>query len=90
MVARISAPEAGVAWVRILNHRLKPWEADAVAVGTRERIGWSTDPKVQFYMQGRFPIAPGPAFSGTVEIWHSAGEAKPVRLLASPITVPAR
>jgi hypothetical protein len=89
--ARVRPSGPGVVWARVLDGQLRPWEEAAVAAGTRERIGWSTDPKQLWWMQGAFPVPAGASFSGTLEIWFQpdAGGA-PEHLLASPIKVPKR
>jgi hypothetical protein len=89
--AWLHTPGTGVTWARVLDGDLAPWEEAAVAAGTREVIGASGNPKHLFYLQGRFPVPAGPAFTGTVEFWHQpdAGGA-PARLGAFPITVPSR
>lgn len=89
--ARVHPSEPGVTWARVLDGQLRPWEEAAIAAGTRERIGWSSDPKQLWYLQGAFPVPAGASFSGTLEIWFQAdGGAAPERLLASPIKVPKR
>lgn len=97
--ARVHLDNPGVTWVRVLDDKLAPWEDRAVAAGTRELIGWSSDAEVLFYLQGRFPVPAGAAFSGTIEVWHqpiasirepSKPVGAPVRLGAFPVKVPAR
>ncbi|MFZ5475398.1 MAG: hypothetical protein ACOZNI_01375 [Myxococcota bacterium] len=90
--AWLHVPGPGVTWARVLDGELlQPWEEAAVAAGTREVLGSSKDPKHLFYLQGRFPVPAGPAFSGTVEFWHQLdGAAAPARIAAFPVTIPAR
>lgn len=89
--ARVHPPGPGVVWARVLDTNLQPWEDAAVAAGTRERIGWSEDPKQLFWMQGAFPVPAGGPVSGTLEVWFQADEGgAPTRLLASPIKVGRR
>jgi len=83
-------PGRGITWARILDTELKPWEEAAVATGTREIIGWSSDPETLFYMQGRFPVPKGKHMSATVEIWHQPDGGEPTRVGAFPVTVPDR
>jgi hypothetical protein len=86
--ARIHTSQKGVTWVRLLDDTLRPWEVDAVASGTREMVGWSSDPKEVFYLQGRFFVPSGPKFSGTAEIWFQADGKAPERLGAFNVNVP--
>ncbi len=88
--AALNPGAAGWSWLRILDARGRPWAAEAVAIGSREAIGWSIDPEQTFWMQGRFPVPPGPAFRGAAEVWFLAPGAEPTRLMRQPITVPAR
>jgi hypothetical protein len=89
--ARIHTPSAGATWVRLDDGDLHPWEEVAVATGTREIIGWSDVPQELFYLQGRFPVPSGAAFSGTAEVWfQSKSGGDPVLLGAFPIKVPKR
>ena len=89
--AWLHTPGPGVTWGRVLDTQLQPWEEEAVAAGTREILGASSDPKQLFYLQGRFPVPAGPAMSGTVEFWHQPDGGGEVRRIAAfPITVPGR
>jgi len=65
--------------VRIVDEDLNPWEEAAVATSTLEVVGWSTDERDLFHMQGRFPVPPGKGFSGSAEVWFrpfDGGEAR--------------
>jgi hypothetical protein len=86
----VHVPGRGITWARILDTDLQPWEAAAVAIGTREIIGWNDDPESLFFMQGQFPVAAGPRMSASVEIWHQPDGGEPLRIGAFPITVPQR
>jgi len=86
----VHVPGRGITWARILDTTLTPWEEAAVATGTREVVGWSDDPAALFYLQGRFPVPPGPQMSATVEIWHQPDGGEPLRVGAFPLNVPER
>ena len=86
----VHVPGRGITWARILDTELAPWEEAAVATGTREIVGWSDTPETLFYMQGCFPVSPGPRMSATVEIWHQPDGGDPLRVGAFPITIPDR
>lgn len=88
--AWVHTPGPGVTWARFLDTDLVVWEEAAVATGTREILGTSDNPRQLFYMQGRFPVPPGPAFSGTVEIWSRPDDGNVTRLAAFPLTIPER
>lgn len=89
--AWLRTPGPGVTWARVLGGDLEAWEEAAVAAGTREILGHGGDAKQLFYLQGRFPVPAGAAFSGTVEFWHAPdGGGEVTRLAAMPVTVPAR
>jgi hypothetical protein len=89
--AWVHTPGPGVTWARALDTDLRVWEEQAFAAGTREILGSGKDPRQLFYLQGRFPVPAGPAFSGTVELWHQPdGGGEVVRLAAVPVTLPAR
>ncbi|MCO4748340.1 MAG: hypothetical protein KC912_26335 [Proteobacteria bacterium] len=82
---------AGWTWLRILDGDLQPWEEDAVATATLERVGWSESPEERFLMQAEIPLPSGRAFSGTVEIWTVPdGSEDPVRVDSTPIKIPTR
>lgn len=80
----------GWLWARILDEELHPWEEEAVAVGTLERVGGSPDESESFYFQGAFPVPGGSSFSGTIELWFQADGGSPHRLGAFPVKVPRR
>lgn len=97
--ARMHVPGPGITWVRILDGELHPWEEQAVGVGTREIIGWADDEKALFYLQGRFPVPAGSAFTATIEVWHLPvattadlvrPTGTPIRIGAFPVKVPRR
>ncbi|MBW1881475.1 MAG: hypothetical protein JRJ84_24220 [Deltaproteobacteria bacterium] len=89
--ARVNPGAPGWTWARILDSDLEVWEERAVAAGTRERVGWSAEPAEQFYFQAAFPVPRGKRFSGSVELWFQADAGgPPIRLDATPITIPKR
>lgn len=88
---RVNPGAEGTTWLRLLDAELVPWEEAAVGAGSAEIVGWSADPRHQFYLQGTFPVPAGPRFSGTAELWfqpESGGER--TRLAAFIVDVPAR
>ena len=89
--ARVNPEAPGWTWVRFLDGDLNAWEEEAVAAGTRERVGWSKDPTQRFYLEGTFPVPRGRKFSGTLEVWFQGDDGSaPRRLDAMPVTVPKR
>jgi len=91
VIGRVNPGGKGWTWIRILDTDLQPWETDAVAAATREVVGWSPNPKEQFYFQSQFPVPSGPRFSGTVELWFAEDPTgRPQRLGAFPADIPER
>lgn len=87
--ARANPGRPGWTWLRILRGG-EPWAEEAVAVGSREAIGWSAEAE-GFYLQGRFFVPPGPAFRAVAELWFLASDAEaPERLRRRRVTIPAR
>jgi hypothetical protein len=88
--ARVNPGVPGWTWVRLVSDR-GPWNDAAVGAGTRERVGFSSDPTRGFYMQSAFPAPQGPGFTGTAEVWFKPDDGGPARKLSSTVvTVPAR
>lgn len=88
--ARVNPGARGWVWVRVMAGGTV-WEEAAVGSGTRERVGWSTDPARGFWAQSAFPVPAGPAFDATAEVWFAPDDGGTVRKLMSvPVTVPAR
>jgi hypothetical protein len=80
----------GWTWVRLVGPG-GVWEEAVVGAGTRERIGWSADPARTFWLQGRFPVPPGPAFDATAEVWTAPDDGSGVRRVGAwAVRVPER
>ncbi len=87
---RVNPGAAGWTWVRLVSEH-GPWNDAALGAGTRERVGFSSDPTRAFYMQSAFPVPQGPGFTGTAEVWFKPDDGGPVRKLSScAVSVPAR
>lgn len=67
--AQVNPGLAGWTWLRILDRHGEPWEEEAIAIDTREAIGWSDDPLETYAMQAIFHVPSGPSFRGVAEIW---------------------
>lgn len=87
---RANPGRPGWTWVRVLDAAGAPVDEAAFAAGSRERIGWSSSDDALFYLQGRFPVAAGPAFAGTAELWFAPDKGRPERLGAWAVRVPHR
>jgi len=86
---RVNPGESGWVWLRLL-HDGEAWEDVAVNGGTRERVGYSKDPKRTFLAQGRFSVPSGQAFQGTAEVWFLPDRGDARRLHSAQVQVPAR
>lgn len=88
--ARVNPGARGWTWVRLVTEH-GPWNDAAVGAGTRERLGFSSDPARGFYLQSVFPVPSGPAFTATAEIWFKPDDGGPVRKLGTTVVdVPLR
>ena len=88
---RVNPGEPGTTWLRLLDPALAAWEEAAVGAGTAEVIGWSADPRQQFYFQSVFPVPAGDRFSGTAELWFRPdASGPPTRLAAFIVDIPSR
>jgi hypothetical protein len=91
VTGRVNPGGKGWTWIRILDTDMQPWEVDAIAAATREVVGWSPNPKEQFYFQSQFSVPSGPPYSGTVEVWFAGDpDGRPERLGAFPVDIPER
>jgi hypothetical protein len=85
--ARLDPGAAGWTWVRLMV-KGKSWEEDAVAAGTRERIGHSAQGGAGFLLQGRFPRSANLKGSVVAEVWFlEDGAAQPRRLMTQEVEV---
>ena len=88
--ARVNPGASGWTWVRVLDESLRPWQEAVVGQGTRERVGWSSQPEQLFYLQSSVAVPRGGRMPATVEVWFQPDGGSPERLLAQPINVPRR
>lgn len=90
MRARVNPGEPGWTWLRVVTADGAAWHEAALARATLEAPGWSKDPTHGFYLQSTIPVPPGAALSATAELWFQGVDGDPRRLVAAPVTVPAR
>lgn len=79
---RLNPGAPGWTWVRVLDPGQRPWLEAAVAAGSLERVGWSTDAAARFSLQGRL-LLPAPPVGSTLEAWFVADGGGPPRLVVS-------
>ena len=78
---RVNPGAEGWLFVRVRDADGRPWQPEAVAVATAERVGWDANPAVVSYFQSDVPAGGTPPLRGTVELWFHPDAAGPLRRL---------
>lgn len=69
---RLNPGRAGWTWVRITDLQGHAWLDQLTSATTLERVGWSSDPALAFWFQGRVPTATPLPHQAVVEAWFQA------------------
>ncbi len=89
--AWLNPKQPGWTWMRVIDNKGVVFEEAAVAIASREAVGFSLDDREFFYMQGVIPLPQGPGFKGTAEFWtRPAMGGEDVRIAVFEVEVPER